>query len=241
MVAKKKSSKKSSKKSGGKGSGGWLFIDIRPVSNVLKHTDGILLSYSTGKDSLVCLDILKRYFKKIICFYMYLIPDLEHINIHLEQIEKEYKVKILQYPHFVNSFYTYNSVFKIHSDQQIPKVDVSEFYNKIRFDTGLQWIAMGIRQSDSIVRRAMIKSLPELGVDSKRKVFYPVYNFNKAKILEYTSHLNVSPVVYNDKSVSNGLSLSRDSVIWLKKNYPNDLKKMLEYYPLADAWLYKPE
>lgn len=218
-----------------------MFIDVRPVRSVLKHTDGVLLSYSTGKDSLVCLDILKRYFKKVVCFYMYLIPDMDHINCHLEQVEKQYDVKIIQYPHFVNSFYTYNSVFKIHSDQQIPIVKVNEFYETVRFDTGLQWIASGIRQTDSIVRRAMIKSLPELGVDSKRKVFYPVYNFNKAKIVEYVSKLPVSPIIYDEKAVSNGLSLSKESVLWLKKNYPNDLKKMLEYYPLADSWLHKPE
>ncbi len=54
---------------------------IQVIDRIAEMTDSVLLMHSlSGKDSIALLDLLYPRFKRVVCVYMYLIPNLEHIK-----------------------------------------------------------------------------------------------------------------------------------------------------------------
>lgn len=84
---------------------------INRLNALAEVNDKILISFSGGKDSLIVLDLCSKAFKKVICFFMYLIPGLDHIERQLQCAEKKYGVEILQYPHWLLSRLLKNGIY----------------------------------------------------------------------------------------------------------------------------------
>lgn len=50
------------------------------------------------------------------------------------------------------------------------------------------------------------------------------------------------PINYNQNNTrSSGLDLKGDVLYWIKNHYPNDLKKILEVFPLAEMLIQEHE
>jgi len=62
-----------------------------------ERSDTVILSFSNGKDSIAAWLVLRKYFPKIIPFYLYLIPDLEFVESGLTYYEDFFQTKILRY------------------------------------------------------------------------------------------------------------------------------------------------
>lgn len=58
-------------------------------------TDKVLVSFSMGKDSIVTLDLCKKYFKTVQPFFMYLVPGLKFQEEALAKYERHYDVDII--------------------------------------------------------------------------------------------------------------------------------------------------
>lgn len=76
-----------------------------------KSIDTVLVSFSGGRDSLVVLDLCRRFFKNVVCFYMFIVPELRRIEEYFGYAKQHWNVTILQYPHWVLTNYLKNGVY----------------------------------------------------------------------------------------------------------------------------------
>lgn len=64
---------------------------------VREQSDECIVFNSCGKDSLVTLDIVAQYFKRVVLVFMYFVPGLEHIERFLQSSLLRYRnVDVIQ-------------------------------------------------------------------------------------------------------------------------------------------------
>ena len=201
-------------------------------------TDAVIVSFSMGKESIAILDLAFKYFKHVYPFFMYLVPGLEFQEQALKAYEKRYNTKIIRVPHFENSeFYRYGSFRE--SDESVRVVKIADIYAYIRDTTSTFWIMGGERIDDSIVRRAMLKNSGS--IDEKRGRFYPLIDWNKAEVLKY---IKMNKLLYPEFNRELGFSfhsLAGKELSVIKRVYPHDYERILEFFPEAAAGVLKFE
>ena len=206
-----------------------LFDPIKTQSRV---TDSVIVGFSGGKDSIVTLDLCFKYFKRVVPFFMYLVPDLEFQEQMLRRYEERYNTEIIRLPHFETSEFLKYGSFTM-ADWNVDIVGINDTYEYLRQTTGIHWIAAGERCADSIVRNAMIKKSGS--IDYKRGRFYPIAYWKKQEVLEYIKYkkLYLSP---EQKSLGFSFrSLAGSELAVIKQLYPKDYEKILKVYPFAGA------
>ncbi len=203
-----------------------LFDIIKAASNI---TDRVLVGVSGGKDSAVTLELCSRYFKHVEGFFMYIVPGLSFQEKILRYYERKYNIKIHRMPHFmVSDFYRYG-VFRL-EDYSVKTVSTLEAYNYARDVAKTWWIAGGERISDSIIRRAMIKSSGS--IDASRGRFFPIAHWNKQDVMDY---IRLKKLKVGEESARLGFSfrsLMPNEIMMIKKEYPSDYAIIERYYPL---------
>lgn len=64
------------------------------------------------KDGIALLDMLAGVFDKVICYYMYLIPNLDHVQPYIKWAENHYKnVEVRKIRHFQRDYYDSGAFF----------------------------------------------------------------------------------------------------------------------------------
>ena len=206
-----------------------LFDPLKTQSQI---TDSVIVGFSGGKDSIVTLDLCFRYFKRIVPFFMYLVPGLEFQEKMLRWYENKYNTEIIRVPHFeVSEFLKYGS-FTLY-DHDVDIVGITDIYEYIRQQSGIHWIAAGERCADSIVRNAMIKQSGS--IDHKRGRFYPIAYWKKNDVMQYIKHKKLYLSPEQKKLGFSFRSLAGSELAVIKENYPEDYKKILKIYPFAEA------
>ncbi len=206
-----------------------LFDPIKKHSTI---TDSVIVAFSGGKDSIVCLDLCYRYFKTVKAFFMYLVPGLEFQERMLRWYENKYNSEIIRLPHFeVSEFMKYGTFRNF--DFEVPIITINDVYDYLRNETQIHWIAAGERCADSIVRNAMIKKSGS--VDYKRGRFFPLAFWKKKDVMKYiTLHKLYLSREQRELGFSFRSLAGRELKI-IKDMYPDDYKKILELYPHAGA------
>lgn len=203
-----------------------------PIKTQASVTDSVIVGFSGGKDSLVTLDLCFKYFKNVVPFFMYLVPDLEFQEKTLKWYENKYNTKIIRIPHFeCSNFLKYGSFTM--ADWNVDIVGVNDTYEYLRQKTGIHWIAAGERCADSIVRNAMIKKSGS--IDYKRGRFYPIAYWKKQEVLQYIKYKKLYLSPEQKKLGFSFRSLAGCELAVLKEHYPKDYEKILRVYPFAGA------
>lgn len=203
-----------------------------PIKTQARVTDSVIVAFSGGKDSIVTLDLCFKYFKNVVPFFMYLVPDLEFQEDMLRRYEKKYNTEIIRLPHFeVSEFLKYGSFTM--PDFNVDVVKITDTYEYLRQKTGIFWISAGERCADSIVRNAMIKKSGS--IDYKRGRFYPLAYWKKQEVLEYIKYKKLYLSPEQKKLGFSFRSLAGCELAVIKEHYPNDFEKILKVYPLAGA------
>ena len=132
---------------------------LKSIKTLSEKTERVLLFHSgAGKDSIALLELLSPHFKEVVCVYMYMVKDLNHINKFIRWAENRYKnAKFIQTPHY--AYYNYKKM-GIADTEQIPyaEYNLSKITDKIIEQTGIEWAVYGFKQSDSLNRRLMLRS-----------------------------------------------------------------------------------
>lgn len=203
-----------------------------PIKTQAKVTDSVIVGFSGGKDSIVTLDLCFRYFKRVVPFFMYLVPNLEFQERMLKRYEEKYNTEIIRIPHFeVSEFLKYGSFTMM--DFSVDVVGINDTYEYLRQKTGIHWIAAGERCADSIVRNAMIKKSGS--IDYKRGRFYPLAYWKKNEVLQYIKQKKLYLSSEQRKIGFSFRSLAGCELAVIKEMYPADYEKILRVYPFAGA------
>ena len=206
-----------------------------------------ILSFSTGKDSVVAWLQMRRYFKKIVPFYMYCFQDLSFLEKSLAYYEDFFQTRIIRLPHpslyrWINGL-MFQAPENCHiiEDIGLADFDFTDLERFIREDCGLEgvYMATGVRAVDSLNRWASIKKYGP--INENRMIFLPIYDYRKERMVRELRESGVK-LPYDYRLFGR----SFDGVDYrflkpLKDNLPEDYQKVLDYFPLAELEIKRME
>lgn len=212
-----------------------LFTEtFKYLEGIARSHDRVAVSYSGGKDSLVCLDMCTKVFKKVVAVFFYLVPGLSMLEKQLEFARQKYKVEILQYPHWVLprclKYGVYCDVDWKHVEE-IWEYNSNDLYKAVCHDARVRHVVHGGKNSDSFWRRITISTI------SADCLVYPLKKWKKFDVLSYLKIYNVPvPPSYDGVgSRASGVDLSTGSILWMHDKYPEDYLKIRSVFPYIEA------
>ena len=208
------------------------------IDDIAKETDEIILMHSlSGKDSIALLDLVYPRFKRVVCVFMYLVPNLEHITAYYRYAKAKYpNTEWLQVPHY--AWYNYRKIGFM-GCECVPEQrewKLADIIDKVRERTGIEWCCLGFKQSDGLYRRLMLRSYK----DGKESIswsghkFYPLSTYKNKDVLAYIKANRLkSPEAYDGGfGQSCGTSLTSYPYLkYLERKYPMDLERIYGLYP----------
>lgn len=202
------------------------------IASVRQKTDRAILFYSCGKDSEVLLDLMAPYFKEIVCVFMYFVKGLDHIDNYLRAVKVRYSnVTILQVPHWTLTRVLRCGLYCI-PNPHIKLLSLKDIDESVRMKTGILYSFYGMKQSDGMNRRLMLRGYESEAVSKTSKV-YPLSKWRKSDIMAYIKAKKLpEPISYN-KNKSQGLTFSPEIFDYLRRHYPQDLEKIYKVFPLS--------
>lgn len=212
------------------------------ISFVSKRTDEIILFHSaTGKDSIVCLDMLSKKFRKVVCCFMFIIKDSVFETKYIRWAESKYpNCKFIFYPHFVLSEIIKYGLYGVAKKTEQRKYRLADIMKEAQAQTGIQWICEGIKKYDGLERRIMLNMTGS--VDVKNKKLYPLADWTNKDCLNYIKKNKLVNPVQTANTRTQGFNLTDgDFLLWLKNNYPQDAKEVFRQFPLTKRYLYEKE
>lgn len=214
---------------------GKLEETLEALKKAAIHNPRALVAFSGGKDSLTVLDMAKRHFKEVECFYLYFVPGLSFIEQRLEWASKHFQVRIRQYQDhaFYNymrqGFYTYD----YYKNEFFDPLTLDDVYAVVVKDTGIPLIITGMKKSDFLFRRL------NLGRNQKNvETLHPIHSWQRFDVLAYLKAREI-PIPAGSDQLTNAVDLQVPNILWLHDNHPNDFKKILEYFPFAEAVIWR--
>lgn len=209
------------------------------IKYVASQTDECLLFLSTGKDSLVTLDLIYPHFKHVTCVFMYFVQGLEHIERWMRWAKTRYPgIDIIQVPHFTLS-YALRSGLCCVPNPKVKLMSLSSVVKAVRNQTGLYHTFLGMKKADGMNRRLMLNTYREQHY-TNMGMCYPLAEWTQKDILAYMRQNRLpQPVRYNIKMASSGVGFNYDCLAWLRDNFPQDLQKFFTVFPLAERILWQ--
>ena len=220
------------------------------VRQVRKNTGPkTLLAFSGGKDSIAAHLAIRDVFEEVIPVYFYGVPGLEFIEDSLAYYERTLfgGEHIIRAPH--PSLYRWLNAGVFQPPHRIPVIEAArlpnfeyrDVHDLIRQERGAKGAlcATGVRAADSPMRRVSIMRHGAI-LDSKGE-YFPVWDWKKADIVR--------------EFQAAGIRLSREYQVFgrsydgidarflvpMKKHFPRDYARVLEWFPLAEIEVFRAE
>ena len=213
---------------------------IYTIGRVRATTDTAVLMYSAGgKDSIVLLDMLATRFPHVVCYYMYHIPDLDHIRPYLQWARRYGNVEIRQIPHHQVSMLLHGGVY-CDPQPDVKELNERDVVEMIKAREHCQYVFNGTKGADGYMKLMRLKRhLKRSGWYEFEGLVYPLATWVNDDCLKYiTSRRLISPFIYGyGKSKSQGFGLYKECFDFLMWEYPNDVAKALKVFPYASALL----
>lgn len=206
---------------------------FKHLETFAETNEDILISYSGGKDSLIVLDMCSKIFKRVVCFFMYIVPGLSICETQIKYAQDRYGVEIIQYPHWLLSHWLKAGVYRNPSYKfdNLPDLKPNDIYALAREDSGIYLIATGMKRSDTLWRKRNLSQ-------ETPGVIHPLINWNKYEVLAYCK-LNNIPLPDAAEGNVSGIDLSERTLLWLHDKHPEDFRKLLRVFPFAEVPVYR--
>lgn len=208
------------------------------IERIRKETDSVMLFCSLGKDSLVLLDMIYPHFKRIVCVFMYFVKGLEHVDRWVNWVNARYpKIEMVQIPHWNLTYALRYGTYCVRNPK-VKLLKLRDVVDAMRLKYGLHYCFLGMKKADSMNRNLMLKGYEKTLYENDGLV-YPLAEWNQRNVLSYMKQHNLpSPVRYG-KTASNGIGFNIDCFLWMRKNFPNDLKKIYKVFPMSERILWE--
>lgn len=214
---------------------------MQVIRRVRQETDTAVLYYSAGgKDGIALLDMLAGVFDKVICYYMYLIPDLDHIRPYIQWAERHYRnVEVRQIPHFQLDIFKANGFF-CDPDPSIKPRNIGQVEEEVRQETGLHYAFSGMKGVDGYMKRMRLLMYEKKGgLIRDTGMAYPLARWTNKDVLKYIKARNlIPPFVYVEGNVSQGFGIDLATMLLMQYRYPRDFERILETFPYSSKLLY---
>lgn len=225
---------------------------IEIINKVRKETDTAVLFYSAGgKDGIALLDMLATRFNKVICYYMYLVPNLDHVQPYIKWAESYGNVEVRQIKHYQADTFEKFGFFMDEDDRyKLPKKDpnhkrersVGDVEEWVRNDSGQHYAFSGMKGVDGYMKRMRLKMYAKTGYIRKEGMVYPLAVWTNKEVLQYIQKRNlIKPFVYNPNMVSQGFGIDLDTMLVMREKFPRDYERMIEQFPYSITIIAKYE
>lgn len=212
------------------------------ICKIAEQTDRAILFHSaTGKDSIALLDLMAPHFKEIVCVFMYTVKNLRHINRYIAWAQRKYpNCRFIQIPHYGVYSWIKIGYMGCKKNPKQKKYVLSELNDKVREKTGIEWSFFGFKQSDSLNRRVMLRGYEQQAIFEKSKKVYPLSSYKNADVLAYIDRNSlITPEAYGGERQSSGSDINDiHYLLWLRNNYPDDLKKIYSVFPMVERLVF---
>lgn len=208
------------------------------LAELAKTHDGIIVSYSTGKDSQILVDLCAKTFRRVVALHLYFVPGLDYIERGLEMARHRWGVEVVQLPHWnyieaikTNQYCNYRAADK----DSLTDVRLLDLYKLAMQRTGLRLVATGARKSDGLWRRRWMANIRKTG--AYEGVLFPMQDWLRIDITAYmkTHHIEVPPLSKIGAQDATGIGLNNEVLLWLHDTQPEDFARMRRVFPLIDA------
>lgn len=211
-------------------------LDEANKSIELVKSDECLCFCSLGKDSLVLLDLIYPKFKRVVCVFMYFVKDLEHVNRWINWVKSKYPmVEFVQVPHW-NLTHLLRSGMYCTPNPKIKLLKLADVIEAMRLRTGVYYTFLGMKKADSMNRRLMLKTYTNYENGGN---VYPLADWTQKDILGYMKQNKLPMPVRYSNNASGGIGFNIECFLWLEKNFPNDLKKIITAFPMSERILFE--
>ena len=205
---------------------------------VREQTDECILFNSCGKDSLVTLDLVAPYFRRVVCVFMYFVKGIEHIEKFLQSsILRYHNVEVIQMEHWNLSYVRRGGMYCIPDPKQ-KLYKLRNVIDRAREQTGITPVFLGMKKADSMNRRLMLNTY-EANHYTNGGMAYPLATWTQKEVLAYMKQKRLPMPVAYGKNASNGIGFNEDCFLWMEKNAPEYLKRMYDAFPLSQRILFE--
>lgn len=220
------------------------------IREVAAASPRALLSFSTGKDAIGAALAMRGHFDEVQPYFLYIVPGLEFIEESLAYYEAKLfgGKRIIRMPH--PSLIRMLNGFVFQPPERcavIERLDLGEHdYEDIRDSliAHLGWpksamTATGVRAADSPIRYSHFKRRG--AINWSKQTFAPIFDWKKDRLFDCIKRSGVKlPVDYRlFGRTFDGLDLR--FLYPIKQHFPADYRRILEWFPLADAEVYRYE
>ena len=106
----------------------------------------------------------------------------------------------------------------------------------MRLKFGIEFVFYGMKKADSMNRRLMLNTYQDY--ENAGKV-YPLADWTQRDVITYMRQKGLpEPVRYSNKA-SGGIGFNLDCFLWLRKNYPGDLRRIIKAFPMSERILFE--
>ncbi len=197
---------------------------LAAIQKISQITEPCLVGFSTGRDSIVMLDLMMKNYKgKMTFVYYYFVPNLEYKEKLLKYYEQKYDIKIERRPSQITLSYMLGRVIK-----------QSEVFNNSRHEFGISYFALGERRCESLKRRGKLAHIYD--VDERNKYFYPLIDFSNKQVESYVKLHNLPIGEEYKVGYKHDLSIcDPKGLLYIKHQYPDDYNKIIRTFPNLEA------
>lgn len=197
------------------------YAAIRRISSL---TEPCLVGFSTGRDSVVMLDLMMRHYKgRMVFVYYYFVPNLEYKERLLRHYEARYGIRIERRPHWITLSYMLGR-----------RVEQGDVMRSTRHEFDLTWFALGTRRSESLTRRGQLAHVRD--IDEKFKYLYPVIDFSRKQTEAYVRLNNLAVGEEYRQGFKHDLCVPDNmGLLYIKNQYPDDYRKIIQTFPQLEA------
>lgn len=218
---------------------------IEILKEVRKLTKEVVLFHSlSGKDSIALLEMCSKIFDRVHCVFMYVVPDLEHINRYRRFFLAQYdNIKFYDYEHFALNSYKKIGHLGIKIDTEIKTNCLGKVMKQVQKDLGINWIILGSKQSDGLSRRIQLRTYEHEAINFKNTKAYPLSKWKNSDVLNFIVDNNlIEPLNYGDNRQSQSNDVTDPIfLLWCKKYFPSDYQKIIAMFPECEIILFRYE
>lgn len=227
-----------------------IILDSEECCQTVRRETGpiALLAFSRGKDAIASWLQLRRHFEEVRPIFFYTVPGLEFEEESIDYFERFFQAKIRRLPHPSMNRQLNAMLFQAPGNcavieaAQLPEYDYVDCFAEYAQDLGIAEdtpYATGVRAADSPMRRISYK---KHGLWRRGKqMWLPIGDWNKQRTMQAIADSGIRlPVDYQwFKRSFDGLDYRFMGP--LKKHAPRDFARILEFFPLIEADLFRYE
>lgn len=221
-----------------------MYHAIQAIKEVAKETKRVILFHSgAGKDSIALLDLCAPYFKEVVCVYMYMVKDLEHIDKYILWAKNKYKnATFIEVPHYALSQYIKDGVYGCKKDPKQRVYQLNHITAMVKKNTGIDWAIFGFKKSDNLTRRLQLMGYRDEAIFDNTKNAYPLSKYKNGDVEKYIKLKRLLPPIKYGDGQSQGTNVGNlPFLMYCKTYHPNDYKKIIKEFPQVELLVFEFE